>query len=160
MVSPTLQCSRCSFTGRPLRQQMAAPASARCRTPLAVTAKLSQAADFRGLSQEQIHEQVQAAKRELFDLRIKQRTKQVRLQCQSCKPLSHQHLHVTFTVRPSLHCCHVQEFKTSDFSKIKLKVRPSPSCQPKFTLRCWCHICTWSPALLNSFSLACRLPSC
>ena len=41
-------------------------------------AKLSKAADFRGLSQEQIHEQVQAAKRELFDLRMKQKTKQVR----------------------------------------------------------------------------------
>lgn len=90
MVSPTLQCNRCSFAGRPLRQQMASPAPARCRTPLAVMAKLSKAADFRGLSQEQIHEQVQTAKRELFDLRIKQKTK--------------------------------QEFLTSDFGKLKLKI--------------------------------------
>jgi Ribosomal L29 protein len=78
MMSPTLQCSRCSFAGQSLRKQMAAPASARCRTPLAVEAKRSKAADFRGLSQEQIQEQVQEAKRGLFDLRIKQRTKQVR----------------------------------------------------------------------------------
>ena len=124
MVSPTLESSRCSLAGRPLRQQMAAPASARCRTPLAVTAKLSKAADFRGLSQEQINEQVQAAKRELFDLRIKQRTKQVHLQWHQLRNFLSQHfLHLMSTVKQSLHCCHVQEFKTSDFGKAKLKVR-------------------------------------
>lgn len=79
MLSPTLPCTRCAFAGRPLSlqtRQMAAPAQS--RTPLTVEAKRSKAADFRGLSQEQIKEQVQAAKRELFDLRVKQRTKQVR----------------------------------------------------------------------------------
>ena len=49
-------------------------------------AKPPRAADFRGLSREQIEEEVTAAKRALFDLRVKQRTRQV-----SCHPLLQPH---------------------------------------------------------------------
>ena len=80
-MSPTLPSCRCGFaagTRRPLSMQarhVAAPA--RARTPFCVQAKISKAADFRDLSQEQISEEVQKLKRELFDLRVKQKTRQV-----------------------------------------------------------------------------------
>ncbi len=80
MLSPTLSsCSRCSFAaGRPLSLQHGHPVlAARSRTPLCVEAKRSKAADFRSLSQGDIKAEVEKAKRELFDLRVKQKTRQV-----------------------------------------------------------------------------------
>ncbi len=54
----------------------------RSATPIVAAAEASEkrqatkASDFKGMSQEQIDEEVQKAKRALFDLRIAQRTKQ------------------------------------------------------------------------------------
>lgn len=124
MMSPTLPGSRCAFTaGRTVSLQHRHPAlAARSRTPLCVEAKRSKAADFRGLSQEQIAEQVDQAKRELFILRFKQKTREVQRRAWSTQPEVPPSLpfSTTFVLKMYLHL--LQEFKTSEFPAIKLKV--------------------------------------
>lgn len=55
-----------------------APSSSRRAASVVVAAKPTKAADFRGLSNEEIDTAVAESKRALFDMRIAQRTRQVR----------------------------------------------------------------------------------
>ncbi len=76
-------CHTRSTCFQPLFRPRVAPRPVyRSATPIVAAAEASEkrqatkASDFKGMSQEQIDEEVQKAKRALFDLRIAQRTKQ------------------------------------------------------------------------------------
>ena len=81
------------------------------------------ASDFKGMSQEQIDEEVRKEQRALFDLRIAQRTKQVSI----IRP--HPSVSCSYDPGHGIGACeskswhlHVQPFKPSDFGYHKAKV--------------------------------------
>lgn len=62
----------------PSSRSLAASTSSRRAASVVVAAKPTKAADFRGLSNDEIDAAVAESKRALFDMRIAQRTRQVR----------------------------------------------------------------------------------